>query len=84
MSNNRLSHARKTIEDVLCGEITEQSHPWVFDDDLLHFNVQLLERQDWAWLQDRLADGSVPRGRRLTIASQLSPAGQGVVRPLFD
>ena len=84
MSGERLAQAREMIDGVLQGKITAQTHPAVFQDDLLYLNVRLVEQGDWPWLQGRLGDKGVPRERRLEIVSNLSPAGRRAVQALVD
>jgi len=47
------------VQDVLLGVVTPESHPHIFDDDLLYFAVGTLRRKpmELAWLQEQLAHG---------------------------
>ena len=52
---DRLMIARDMIIKVLEGTITYRSHRYVFDDDLLYFNVRITQEFDLEWLQAQLA-----------------------------
>jgi hypothetical protein len=52
---DRLKIAREMIIKVLEKKVTYRSHPHVFDDDLLYFNVRIMEKFDPKWLQSQLA-----------------------------
>ena len=52
---DRLTTARDMIIKVLEGIITYRSDRHVFDDDLLYFNVRIIEEFDLKWLHSQLA-----------------------------
>ena len=51
---DRLMIARDMIMKVLEGTITYRSHRYVFDEDLLYFNVRIIQEFDLEWLQAQL------------------------------
>jgi hypothetical protein len=63
----RLQHARELVLDVLSGAISEESHPDLFDDDVVLFSVRLVEKRDPAWLRAQLANGAYPRAARIQV-----------------
>ncbi len=76
-SPERLASARQMVEAVLDGRITEETNPAVFADDLLYFNVRILETQEGEWLFTRLGESRWPQAHRRLVADHLSPGGQG-------
>ena len=65
------------VDGVLEGRITLESDPVVFSDDLLYFNVRILESQEGDWLFGRLAETRFATQHRRLVADHLSPGGQG-------
>jgi hypothetical protein len=59
--------ARALIRDVLEGGITPETHPWVFEEDMLLFSVRRLEVADPEWLLAQLAETRHPLAVRATI-----------------
>jgi hypothetical protein len=76
-SAERLACARQMVDGVLEGRITQESDPAVFSDDLLYFNVRILESQEGDWLFARLAETRFAAQHRRLVADHLSPGGQG-------
>jgi hypothetical protein len=66
-SGERLEQARSLVRDVLAGGVTPETHPWVFDEDLLLFSVRGLEACDPVWLLAQLADTRHPFEGRATV-----------------
>jgi hypothetical protein len=67
-----MSEPRALVEQLLAGEITEESAPHIFEDDLLYLQVAALEKSDGEWLLARVMDRAVPLERRLTLVRQMS------------
>ncbi len=69
MTNDRvqLEPARALVRDVLAGGITPDTHPSVFDDDVLLFSVATVQRADPAWLLTQLADTRYPFAGRANV-----------------
>ena len=65
-----LEQDRALVLDVLAGAITPESHPWVFDEDVLLFSVRRLERDDAGWLLARFADRVFPFDGRAAVFAQ--------------
>jgi|GEM_PF-1891870 len=64
--------AQALVLDVLKGVVTEDSHPHVFDDDLLYFGVRNLEANDMAWLKTQLTDDGFDKDARMQVAAMLA------------
>ena len=58
------------IDHVLAGSIERDSHPWLFDEDVLLFAVRRVEETDPEWLVDRLADRSMTTSGRLAVFAE--------------
>jgi hypothetical protein len=67
----RVANARALVREVLQGRQTEASNPGLVADDVLSFQVALVEQHDPAWLQQQLQDPRFPRDVRLQVALQL-------------
>lgn len=62
-----LTSARTFITRYLSGEVNENSHPEIFDDDILMFAVGTLDEGDPEWILRQLADQRWPVERRVEI-----------------
>lgn len=74
LGTDRVGAARDLVEDVLAGKVTRDTHPWVWEDDLLLFNVALLQRHDRDWLVDTLRQQR-QRWRWLDVLACMSSGG---------
>jgi hypothetical protein len=61
---------QQLIEDVLAGNVTPLTHPWVFDDDALLFAVRRIEAADPGWLLGQLGDRAVLFERRVAVFAE--------------
>ncbi len=58
---------RSFLLDVLAEAVTDESHPWAFDEDVVLFCVRRVERDDPRWLLDQLADRRHPFDGRAAV-----------------
>jgi hypothetical protein len=61
---------QRLIGDVLSGDVTERTHPWVFDEDVLLFAVRRIEAADPGWLLVQLGHREVTFERRVAVFAQ--------------
>jgi hypothetical protein len=66
----RLQQAREVVQQVLSGGVTQESHPHLFDDDVVLFSVRLVETRDPAWLRDQLANSAYARAARIEVLNE--------------
>lgn len=71
MAHERLEAARENVLKVLQGELTPDSHPAYFEDDLFYFDINVVEREDYDWLEGELSSETHTLERRLAVATQL-------------
>jgi hypothetical protein len=67
----RIERARDILEKTLRGEITEETHPEIFDEDVFHFSVRIIERHDPTWLLEQIEDRRWPAAVRTLIVAWL-------------
>lgn len=75
-----LTHEKKLILDVLAGNVTEASHPALFDEDTVYFAVWRIESTDFDWLTAQLARATSREGW-LQVASVLSEVHRKELSP---
>jgi len=60
-----VDQARELVTRILSGELTYESEPDLFDEDVVLIHVRAVEAYDPRWLLDQLADERYPvSGRR--------------------
>jgi hypothetical protein len=67
----RVANARALVREVLAGKQTETSNPGLVVDDVLAFQVAIVEQHDGDWLAGQLSDPRYPKNLRLQVALQL-------------
>jgi hypothetical protein len=68
-----IERARETVLGVLRGDLTPDTHPGVFEDDILYFAVERLGRQDASWLETELLSSEHGLNERRLVASMATP-----------
>lgn len=81
---NQLELDRTLVLDVMCGAVTEDSHPALFDEDVVLFAVRRMEASDPDWLLARIADESLPRAGRQQVAGDTDVLSQACFQILED
>lgn len=74
---NKLNDAKETVLGVLRGELSKESAPHVFEDDLLFFAVGLVEEKEADWLLQVLKQESYDKSVRRLVASSASAEIRG-------
>lgn len=69
---DRLEIAREMTTQVLKGDITYKTDHMIFDEDLLYFNVRLLEQHDPVWLQSQMAKPEYNEQSKQEVAINIS------------
>lgn len=69
------ANEKKLIGEVLSGAVTPDSHPDLFDDDVVYFAVRKLESADFPWLAAELKKAPNQAGWK-QVVSVLSPEHQ--------
>jgi hypothetical protein len=76
----RIAAGRELVLRVLRGEITEETHRALFDEDVVWFQVRILERHDLPWLLAQLQNTAFDRTcRELVLANLSQEAGNKVL-----
>ena len=73
-----LTHEKKLVLDVLAGNVTEASHPALFDEDTVYFAVRKIEETDFDWLA---AQRATSHEGWLQVASVLSEVHRKELSP---
>ncbi len=73
--SDEIAGLRETVLRVLRGEVTEETHPAFFIDDIFFMNVRRLEDLDRDWLMAILRDRSYHRDPRGLVAIQMTNEG---------
>jgi len=81
--NRDSSDSQGLIEAVLGGEVTVETHPHVFRDDILFNAIFLTESSDPDWLPGILASGEWTLAGKKAIAGFLSESRREALRPLL-
>lgn len=68
----RLAAARRMVEQVLRGEVSPDTHPALFEEDVVYFNVNTVEQADVSWLMTQLGNAGFGREARLQVARNMS------------
>lgn len=68
----KLQSAKETVVKVLRGEITEKTHRALFEDDIVFFNVAIVEQNDPTWLLTQLQSAAYKKETKTTLLSNLS------------
>lgn len=64
--------ARDLVQQLLRAEVTQDSDPMLFDEDVVLFAVRYVEKHDPVWLLDRLKDSTLPIEGRVEVVRNLS------------
>jgi hypothetical protein len=84
ISKERLESARTFVANVLAGQITPETEPMLFEEDIVLFNVRTLEKGDPTWVLTQLADPSHPLSGRVEVLNNLRDlfdAGYAILNP---
>jgi len=75
MNEDFMQSAKTLVVEVLEGKVTPESHPAVFDDDVLYMRVRFLETEAKDWLFAELKNDRYMPAYREEITACLSPDG---------
>ena len=75
MSEDFMQDAKTLVVEVLEGKVNPESHPGVFDDDVLYMRVRFLETEAQDWLFAELKNDRYMPAHREEIIACLSPDG---------
>tara|TARA_Y100001934_G_C11827743_1_gene529111 strand:- start:68 stop:313 length:246 start_codon:yes stop_codon:yes gene_type:complete len=75
MSDDFMQDAKTLVVEVLEGKVRPESHPAVFEDDLLYMRVRFLETEAKDWLFTELKNDRYMREYRDEVIACLSPDG---------
>src|SRR5262249_21747689 len=67
--SERIANSRAIASRVLSGEMTPESDPAAFDEDVVYFAVRTLEEHDSEWLLAEARDRRHPFAGRRNLAS---------------
>ncbi|MBA3456015.1 MAG: hypothetical protein H0T42_23150 [Deltaproteobacteria bacterium] len=73
--SDELDGLKATVMRVLRGELTEESNPAFFEDDVFFIGVRRLEQLDREWLMSNLRDRTYHRDARGLVAIQMTNEG---------
>ena len=75
MSEDFMQDAKTLVVEVLEGKVNPESHPGVFDDDVLYMRVRFLETEAQDWLFAELKNDRYMQAYRDEVIACLSPDG---------
>ena len=73
LSDDRRESSRQLILDVLAEKVTHGTDPVLFDEDVVMFAAQRLEKHDSHWLREQLGNENFSVRGRLQAITSLSP-----------
>jgi hypothetical protein len=84
IADEKLENARDLVTKLLAGQITPQSHPMLFEEDIVLFSVRTVEQGDPTWLLSQLANTAHPLSGRIEALNNLRDlyeAGYDILYP---